>query len=95
MSLHQQLADCFQFSPAFRGGFGIGHVEASECTQDNLGSNQPGILLVIREDDISGRVSGAGRGQAVFISLHGMFPVFALANVGETEFPVLVRLINE
>ena len=94
MLLHQQFADGFQFPPPFRGGLGIGHFQLLECIQDNFGNNQPGILLVIGGDDIPRRVSSAGRGQAVLISLHVMLPVFPLVNVRETDFPVLVRLIN-
>jgi hypothetical protein len=36
----------------------------------------------------------AGRGQAIFISLHVMLPVFPLVDVREAEFPILVGLIN-
>src|ERR1035441_10024926 len=37
---------------------------------------------------------GACRVQAGLISVHIMLPVFPLVNVRETEFPVLVRLID-
>ena len=36
----------------------------------------------------------AGRVQAIFKSMHILFPIFPLVNVGEAEFPILVRLIN-
>ena len=37
---------------------------------------------------------GACRLQAFLISLRVMFPVFPFVNVGEAEFPVLLRLID-
>ena len=37
---------------------------------------------------------GACRVQAILIGFRVMLPVFSLVNVRETEFPVLVRLIN-
>ena len=62
--------------------------------EDNLGNNQPGILLVIGGHDIPGRVRGAGRAQAILIRLHVMLPVFPLLHIRQAEFPVFVRLIN-
>ena len=88
------FADGFQFPPAFRGGFGIGHLKFVKRIQDNLGNDQPGILLIIGGNDVPGRVMGAGRGQASLISSHVMLPVLPLVNVRDAEFPVLVRLIN-
>ena len=90
----EPFADGFQFPPTFRGGLGIGHLKFIERIKDNLGNNQPGILLVIGGNDVPGRVMGAGRVQASLISLHVLLPVFPLVNVREAEFPVFVRLIN-
>src|ERR1039457_1411674 len=93
-SLRQQLANRLQFPPAFRGGSGICHLEFIERIQDNLGNNQPGIFLVVGRNNVPGRVMGAGGVQAGLICLHVMLPVFPLVNVGEAEFPVLVRMID-
>ena len=35
----------FRFPPAFSGGLGVCHLELLERIQDNLGNDQPGILL--------------------------------------------------
>src|ERR1035438_1534315 len=48
----EPLADGFQFPPAFRGGLGIGQLKFIKRIQDNLGNNQPGILLVIGGNDV-------------------------------------------
>ena len=90
----ESFADGFQFPPAFRGGFGIGHLKSVKRIQDNLGNDQPGILLIIGGNDVPGRVMGAGRGQASLISLHVVVPVFPLVNIREAEFPVLLRIID-
>jgi len=37
---------------------------------------------------------GAGGTQAILKSPHVLLPIFPLVNVGETQFPILVRLIN-
>ena len=84
----------FNSSPAFRRGLGIRHLKFIERIQDNLGNNQPGILLIIGGNNIPGSVMGAGRVQASLISLHVILPVFPLVNIREAEFPVFVRLIN-
>ena len=88
------FADGFQFPPTFRSGLGIRHLKFIKRIKNNAGNNQPGIFLIIGGNDEPRRVSGAGRVQAIFISLYVMFPVFSLVNVSEAEFPVLVRLIN-
>src|ERR1035438_5193555 len=93
-SLREQLADRFQFPPPFCGGLGICHLKFIERIQDNLGNNQPGILLIVGGNDVPGRVMGACRVQASLLSLHVMLPVFPLVDVREAEFPILVRLIN-
>ena len=88
------FADRFQFPTAFRCGFGIGHFKFVERIKDNAGNNQPGILLIIGGNDEPGCVPGAGRVQALFISLHVMLPIFPFVNVSGAEFPILLRLIN-
>ena len=88
------FADGFQFPPAFRGGLGICHLKFIKRIQDNLGNNQPGIVLIIGGNGIPGCMMGAGRIEASLISLHVILPVFPLVNVREAEFPVLLRLIN-
>ena len=90
----ESFADRFQLPPTFRGSLGIGHFKFIERIKDNLGDNQPGIVLVVSRNDVPGRVMGACRVQASLINLHVMLPVFSLVNVREAEFPVLVRLIN-
>ena len=88
------FADGFQFTPTFHSGLGIRHLKFIKRIKNNVGNNQPGIFFIIGGNDEPRRVLGAGCGQAIFIGLHIMFPVFSLVNVSETEFPVLVRLIN-
>ena len=90
----EPLADGFQFLPTFRSGFRIGHLKFIERIKDNLGDNQPGILLVIGGDDVPGRVMVAGRVQASLISLHVLLPVFPLVNIRSAELPVFVWLID-
>ena len=65
-----------------------------ERIQDNLGNNQPGILLIIGGNDVPRCVMGARRAQTSFIGVRVLLPVFPLVNVREAEFPVFVRLIN-
>ena len=80
--LRQQLADGFQFPPAFGGGLGIGHLQFPERIQDDLGNNQPGILLVVGGNNVPGRVMGAGRAQASLICL----PCTA-SSISSREYP--------
>ena len=94
MSLQSRLRMDFQFPPAFRGGLGIYHLQVIERIEDNTGNNQPGIFLIVRGNNVPGRVMGACGVQAVLVNLDVMFPVFPLVDVREAEFPVLVRLID-
>jgi hypothetical protein len=48
------FADGFEFQPTLCGGLGIGHLKFIEGIQDDLGNNQPGILLIIGGNDVPG-----------------------------------------
>ena len=65
-----------------------------ERIEDDLGHDQPGILLVIGRNDLPGRVPRARRAQAFLVRFHVRLPVVTLAHVGLAELPVLVRLLD-
>ena len=50
--------------------------------------------LVVGGDDIPGRFASACRSEAILISRHIASPELSLLNVGETEFPIFIWLID-
>jgi len=93
-SLRQQFADRLQFPATFTGGPGICQLQLIERIQDNLGNNQPGILLIVGGNGVPRHVMGACSVQAILKSLDVILPVFPLVNVRKAELPILVRLID-
>jgi hypothetical protein len=89
-------APCGSISiPANVGGcLRIRHPQITERIDDNVGNNQPGILLIICGNDVPGRVMGACRVQALLKSLSVILPEFPFVNVRDAEFPVLLGIIN-
>ena len=63
------LADRLQFLVALRGRLRVGHLESFEGIEDDLGYDQPGVLLVVGGNDIPGRVARARRAQAFLVRL--------------------------
>lgn len=94
MLLREQFADRFQFLPALRGSLGIDHVHSLERIKENVGHDQPGILLIIGGHDVPGGVMGTGRSQARLVRLSVLSPVASFVKVREAEFPILVGVIN-
>src|ERR1039458_3118834 len=92
--LREPLADQRQFAPAFRGGPGVRHLETIERIEDDLGNDQPRIVLVVRGHDVPRRVTRACRAQESRVRPRVVLPLLPLEDVGKAEFPVLLRLIN-
>ena len=59
-----------------------------------MGHDQPGVLLVVGGNDISGGVACAGRAETFPEGFHVLLPEFPLGDVRQAEFPVLVRLVD-
>jgi hypothetical protein len=74
--------------------FGIRHFQSVEGVENDLRNDQPGVLLVVGGNDIPGRFASGCNTEAFLKSRHIAFPELSLLNVGEAEFPILVRLID-
>ena len=92
--LLELLADRLQFLVAFRGRLGICHVESFERIEDDLGYDQPGVLLVVGGNDIPGHIACTCRAEAFPKRRHIVIPELPLLNVRKAEFPVLFRFVD-
>ena len=63
-SLRQKLLNRVQFETALRSGLGVRHLQSSKRVKDNLGDDQPRILLIVGRDDVPRRMRRAGRMEA-------------------------------
>ena len=70
------------------------HFEGLESIENYLGNDQAAVLFVVSWNDIPWRIFRARCTETRFISQHILFPEFPLFNVGKTEFPVFIRLID-
>ena len=73
---------------------GYAILSPSKRIKDNLGDDQPCILLIVGGDDVPRRMVSACRMEAIFVGAHVALPIFPLVNVGGAELPVLVWLID-
>jgi hypothetical protein len=77
-----------------RSRFGIRHVESFEHIEDDLGYDQPGILLVVGGNDVPGHIACACRAKAFRKRRHVVVPELPLLDIRKAEFPVLLRFVN-
>ncbi len=75
-------------------GLGIRHLEVSHRIYDDLGDDKSRVVFVVGGDDVPRRMLSAGCTKAISVGFHILLPVFPLVNVGDAEFPVLVRHID-
>ena len=59
-----------------------------------MGDDQPGVFLVVGGNNVPGRGARTGGLEALCIGFHVVVPRLALLDIGSTEFPVLVRIID-
>lgn len=90
----EAFADVEQLFSAFRAAFGVFERKTRERVEHDAGDDQSCILLVIRRNCVPGRIRGAGFLEAQLIGVHILVPEFALFEVGGTELPVLVGVVD-
>ena len=93
-SPHQLLADRQQIVPLGSTHLGIMHVQALHRLDDDARDDESRVVLVIGRHHVPRRGLRAGSAQTVLVNLDVLVPELSLAEVGLTEFPILVRLID-
>ena len=69
-------------------------IEGIEGVRDHARDEQIAGVLVVGGHDVPRRALTAGGADAFLIRLAVLLPEFALLDIGNTEFPVFVRIIN-
>jgi hypothetical protein len=90
VSVVESLSDRYQFFSSLHAGFGISHLQTFKQIDDDLGNDQSRVLLVVRWDDVPGRMMRARRAQTLLERRHIVRPEFSLVDIGKAEFPVLL-----
>ena len=78
----------------YRGHFWVTHFESFDRIEDNLGHNQPSILLVVGGHHIPRGICCVCRTESFLKGFHMLLPELPLLDVREAEFPVTVRLVD-
>jgi hypothetical protein len=93
-SFRQQLSDRAQLKAALCNNFRIRHRNPFHSIHDDVGDDEPRILLIVGRDDVPGCVMSTCGVKALLAGLHVVFPVSPFVNVCSVEFPILSRLID-
>ena len=72
----------------------IAELHALQGVDDDLGNDEPGVLLVVCRHHEPWRGCRAGCGEARLIGLHVASPELPLGHVGRIELPVLLRVVD-
>src|ERR1700688_635079 len=90
----KQLAERLQFSAPLGAGPGFRQLEILEGIEHDAGNDQASVFLVVCGNHIPGCKAGAGGAKAGLIGSLVVLPVLSFLNIGEREFPVLLRIVN-
>lgn len=74
--------------------FRVSHLQAVESIENHLRDDEPGILFVVRRNDVPGSDIGAGSCDANLIGALIIMPPLTFVDIRAAEFPVFSRIVN-
>ncbi len=94
LARYQLFAQCPQFAPPRRAGFGITQLQRGDGVEQNTRHDEACIWLVIGGNDVPRRVMSAGSAQAFRVGLHILLPILSLLHIRGGKLPILPRCVD-